>query len=411
MSVRSRKRKDVFMATKTAGGRTQEVDAAALLHSLELHQAELEVQNAELREANEQLRTSNVALGIACERFRRLYELAPTPYVTVDARGVIADLNRAAEVILDTPRERLIGAAIDLFVDDAARGMFRMFLEQVFVDGHGRCGDMVLFHTGTARVDVFIDGVILREEACDPPCCVLALVDITARKLAETARRQAQDEMLAIVSHDLRAPLSAIGLASQTLEGGTDDDLHRRCVGTIDRATKRCERLIRDLLGVVHLESGHLSLQLADVDVAALVHQVCVDHEAAVVAARSTLSLVVGDGPHDIVGDRDRLHQVMSNLIGNALTHARRAAIEIGVVGGDEHVAISVTDHGPGIPSDELPFVFERYRQGAHHHGGAGLGLAIVKGLVLSHHGTVSVTSEIGRGTRFDIALPRRRSS
>ncbi|HUQ04780.1 MAG TPA: PAS domain-containing sensor histidine kinase [Kofleriaceae bacterium] len=368
---------------------------------------DLEAENAELRERNEQLRVSNDALTVACDRFRTLYDLAPTPYFTVDPSGAIVDVNRAAEAILATPREALSGAALELFVDETTRGTFHGFLDTLFAEGHARCSDVVLFHTGTARVDVLIDGVVLHEDPDAVPRCVLAFVDITARKVAETARRQAQDEMLAIVSHDLRAPLSAISLACETLGTPIDEDLQRRCLGTIDRATKRCERLIRDLLGVVHLESGRVSLLLAVVDVAALVHQVCLDHEASVAAAGSTMSLTVDDRSHDIIGDRDRLHQVMSNLIGNALTHARRAPIEIVVVGGDEHVRISVTDHGPGIPSDELPFVFERYRQGAHHHGGAGLGLAIVKGLVLSHRGTVTVTSEVGRGARFDITLPR----
>jgi hypothetical protein len=115
----------------------------------------------------------------------------------------------------------------------------------------------------------------------------------------------------------------------------------------------------------------------------------------------------MSDEPHLIVGDEDRLHQVLSNLIGNALVHARGTRIDVGVVARGEQVVITVADHGPGITEEELPFVFERYRQGARHHGGAGLGLAIVKGLVLAHHGTVSVASRRGHGARFEIVLPR----
>jgi anti-sigma regulatory factor (Ser/Thr protein kinase) len=109
-----------------------------------------------------------------------------------------------------------------------------------------------------------------------------------------------------------------------------------------------------------------------------------------------------------MVGDQDRLHQALSNLISNALVHARGAAISIGIMARGDQVVIIVSDDGPGIDREELPFVFERYRQGARHHGGAGLGLAIVKGVILAHHGTVNVTSERGHGVRFEIVLPRR---
>lgn len=394
------------MAVTTRRGPGTERDTAALLHLLEVHQAELEVQNSELRAANDDLRRSNEALVVARDRFRSLYEHAPVPYVTVDATGTIVDVNRAGEGILGLPRGSLLGSALQLFVNEASRATFRRFLDEVFARGHERSRDLQLASVEAAPVDVLIEGVALRQEADAPVRCVLALVDITARKVAEQARRQAQDEMLAIVSHDLRGPLNAIALAAETLASGVEPDAQRRCIATIERATGRCERLIRDLLGVAQLESGRLTLQLAPVELGDLVEQACLDHEAAVVAAGSTLRVSSVAGPHVILGDRDRLHQVLSNLILNALVHARGARIDVTVVARDGHGVIAVADDGPGIAADDLPFVFERYRQGANHHGGAGLGLAIVRGLVLAHHGTATVTSRRGHGARFELALP-----
>jgi PAS domain S-box-containing protein len=392
---------------KTTWGRPwDEQDAAALLQALEVHQAELEVQNGELRAANEELSRTNESLAIASERFRALYEHAPTPYVTLDVGRTIIDVNRAAVAMLSMPRERLVGGTIDLFIDDAARGTFRGFLESVFATGHGRSGDVVV-QAGTAKLDVLVDGVVLREQVLDVPHCVLAFVDITARKQAENARRQAQDEMLAIVSHDLRGPINAIGLACDALTSGLEPADHTLCVSAIERAAARCERLIKDLLGVAHLESGRITLQLERFDVGNLVRRVACDHKSTASAVGSTLTLSVSDEPQPIVGDEDRLHQVLSNLIGNALVHARGTPIDVGVVARGEEVVITVADQGPGITEAELPFVFERYRQGSRHHGGAGLGLAIVKGLVLAHHGTVSVVSRRGHGARFEIVLPR----
>jgi two-component system OmpR family sensor kinase len=177
----------------------------------------------------------------------------------------------------------------------------------------------------------------------------------------------------------------------------------------IERATVRCERLVSDLLGVAHLESGRMPIELLPIDADEIVEQACLDHHPAAAAAGCKLTLSLVDGPHPILGDRDRLHQVLSNLIRNALAHAKGAAIEVSVIGRGEQVVISVSDDGPGIPADELPYIFERYRQGANHHDGAGLGLAIVRGVALAHHGTTSVTSEVGRGARFEVSLPRRR--
>ena len=392
---------------KSSWGRPwDEHDAATLLHGLEVHQAELEVQNGELRAANEELNRTNESLAVAYERFRSLYELAPIPYLTVDAGGTIIDVNRAAEAMFSTPPHRLRGGTIDVFIDDAARTTFRGFLETVFATGHDRCRDVVV-RTNMAAVDVLIDGVLLRAHPLDPPCCVLAFVDITARKLAESARRQAQDEVLAIVSHDLRGPLNAIGLACDALAAGLEPDEYRICVSAIERAAARCERLIKDLLGVAHLESGRLTLQLDRFDVSDLVRKVCGDHQTSVAAVGSTLTVSGVDQPLRLLGDEDRLHQVLSNLIGNAMVHARGSAIDVGLVARGDQAVITVTDDGPGINENEMPFVFERYRQGARHHGGAGLGLAIVKGLILAHHGTVSVTSKRGHGARFEIVLPR----
>jgi signal transduction histidine kinase len=168
----------------------------------------------------------------------------------------------------------------------------------------------------------------------------------------------------------------------------------------------QCERLIKDLLRVAHIESGQLTLELARFDVRELVWQVCRDFESRAAAAGVSLSVEIEDRPQPIVGDRDRLHQVFSNLIGNALVHARGAAVEVSVHPRDAEVVVAVADDGPGIPPDEIPFVFDRFRQGARRRGGAGLGLAIVKGLAEAHHGTATVASQPGHGARFEVALP-----
>ncbi|MEQ1672109.1 MAG: ATP-binding protein [Hyphomicrobium sp.] len=173
------------------------------------------------------------------------------------------------------------------------------------------------------------------------------------------------------------------------------------------RAAARCEGLIRNLLGVVHIESGRLTLERSWFDVGELVRAVCRDYGPAAAAVGAPLTWVVGDLPLTFLGDRDRLYQVLANLIGNALSHARGAAIEVSVVDRGDWLVLAVVDQGPGIQLAGQAHVFDRFRQGGHTRRGAGLGLAIVKGLVAAHQGVVSMSSVPGQGARFEVALPR----
>lgn len=381
-------------------------DPAALLHAIQLQAAELEMQNVELHAANEALRVTNHALVLAHDRFRTLYDRAPTPFVTLNERGLILELNAAAGSLLGATWQDLVGTPVALFAPERNREDFVAFVADVLA-GHAHLAhEAVLQGTGRAPADVLIEAVLLREAPEDPPRVILSIVDVTALKHADSVRRRAQDEVLAIVSHDLGGPLNAIGLACDALAADLEPEDRTRCVHLIQRAVARAHRLISDLLGVARIESGQLSLRLALIDLAALIHQVGKDHELAVAAAATTLRISIPRPLPPIEGDRDRLHQVLSNLIGNALVHARGAPIELDAIARDGSVVISVSDGGPGIPPDELSHVFERYRQGTLHAHGAGLGLAIVKGFVEAHHGTCSVTSTLGHGTRFEVRLP-----
>lgn len=345
---------------------------------------------------NEELRRRNEAL----------YDRAPIAYVTVDPDGVIQEVNRRAELILDAPRERLCGQTIDRCVAQASRAEVRDFIDAVFAAGLGRSGDVVVVRADGAQTDVQMDGVVVHD-AGGLPRSMVAIVDVTARRLAEAARRRAHDDVLATVAHDLRGPLHAIVVACDTLAIGLAPDRQRACIAAIERASAWCERLIEDLLSAAKMEHGRLELVVAPCDVHELVREVCDDYAPAAVAAGSTLTASIPEPAQPIVADRDRLHQVLSNLIGNALVHAPGAAIEISVVARGGDLVIAVADDGPGIPPDELGRVFERYRQGARHGRGTGLGLAIVKSLVEAHHGTTAVSSQVGHGTRFEVALPR----
>jgi signal transduction histidine kinase len=228
----------------------------------------------------------------------------------------------------------------------------------------------------------------------------------SAKSLAvATQAARARDDVLAVVSHDLRGPLHAISLACEALrEESTGDAL--RYLGAIERASQRAERLIADLLEASAIENGALTLTRGSVDAAAIVRQAAADHELLAKETGGKITAQIKDESTIVLADRDRVLQVLGNLIGNALKHARGAPIDISVARRDKEAVIAVRDKGPGITAAELPHVFDRYWHGRTKKGGAGLGLAIAKGIVEAHGGKVAVASAQGEGSEFSFTLP-----
>ncbi len=229
------------------------------------------------------------------------------------------------------------------------------------------------------------------------------------------AARQAQRDFIANVSHDLKTPLTSIqGYAQALLDGtaGTPEAQHRAASIIYEEAT-RMHRLVEQLLELARLDAGQIKMARVAIDLRELL-SACVDRQRLRLQEREiTLDFNVPD-PLSVVGDPDRLVQVFTNLLDNALTYTPRGGrIEVsGQLVQDEGrswVTVSVTDNGPGIAAEDLPRLFERFyrvdkarRRGA----GSGLGLAIVKELVEAHGGRVQVESVVGLGTRFTVWLP-----
>jgi len=233
-------------------------------------------------------------------------------------------------------------------------------------------------------------------------------------RLYDQARRaiKARDDVLSVVSHDLRTPLSVIAMCASSLRGGGQvaDERDREALTTLQRASQWAQRLIQDLLDVSAIEAGGLSLSRRREDPMVLV-MLAVQLNSELAAERE-ISLVTDLPEHLPVVDvdADRIVQALTNLIGNALKFTPcHGVVRIGGVDGGDHVRLFVTDSGPGVPPEDAPHVFDRFwtaRRTARARG-TGVGLAIVRGIVDAHGGRVWLEPPSpGSGATFSIALP-----
>ncbi|HUQ86135.1 MAG TPA: response regulator [Vicinamibacterales bacterium] len=234
----------------------------------------------------------------------------------------------------------------------------------------------------------------------------------SARLEAERANRL-KDEFLATLSHELRTPLNAImGWAHVLGQSSHDRDTVQRAANVIKQNASSQSQLIDDILDVSRIVGGRLVLDTQLVEL----HAVIDDAIESLTPAASAKMIRITRNMDDaikVIGDRDRLQQVVWNLISNALKFTPKGgSVEIGLADVDGDAQITVTDTGIGISAEFLPFVFDRFRQAdssmSRRHNGLGLGMAIVRHLVELHGGTVSVESSgENQGTTFRLRLAR----
>jgi PAS domain S-box-containing protein len=233
-------------------------------------------------------------------------------------------------------------------------------------------------------------------------------------QLYEAARHAnlARDEVLGIVSHDLRNPLSAISMCARVLEESppANDAGRRELLATIRESTEWMNHLIEDLLDVSNIERGRLSLEARPEEPSQIALQALHMFEVEAEANGIALEARLPTNMPLVVADRARVVQVLSNLLRNAIKFTPRdGRIEICAEARDRSVVFSVTDTGPGISAEKQARVFDRYWQssaGARQRG-AGLGLSIAKGIVEAHGGRIWVRSVPGEGSEFAFTIPQ----
>jgi two-component system OmpR family sensor kinase len=238
----------------------------------------------------------------------------------------------------------------------------------------------------------------------------LAFNDMNDRVITS---QKSQREFVANVSHELKTPLTSVqGFAQAILDGTANSpDEQKQAAKVIYDEAGRMHRMVLDLLDLARLDAGTLDLKRAPVDLTAVLHNVAEKFTPQARAARVDIRVEAAPLP-TITGDGDRLSQVFTNLVDNALKNTPAGGnITLRAASDGENVQVEVADSGAGIPAEALAHIFERFyqadssRPGGKQHG-TGLGLAIVKEIVGAHGGKISVRSIPGAGSTFTVTLP-----
>jgi signal transduction histidine kinase len=245
-------------------------------------------------------------------------------------------------------------------------------------------------------------------------------VGVLARSFNAMAERlrthdEMKEEFFATVSHELRSPITSVREAAHLLAEGVPGPLtakQARLVAIVRRSTDRLLRLVNQILDMSRLRAGVLPLEYVALDLDWLVARAIEELRPQADEARVTIARERVGTRFTVLGDEDRLVQVLVNLLANAVRFTPvGGTVTVRLVDAGPECEIQVEDTGVGIPAAELPHVFESYRQAHRGKGGTGLGLAIVRGLVQAHGGRVTAESQEGKGSRFTVLLPRERAA
>jgi PAS domain S-box-containing protein len=368
-----------------------------------------------LRDISERRRAERATRNLA-QGFEQLIEAAPLPIVSFDLEGKVRLWNRAAEQLSGFSRDEAVGKTDPTRTDERS--------EQEGLSLHAKVrstGTIVVADVRRKRKDgTLLELSLSIAPLRDPLGAIAGTIsigaDVTERKRSqEEALRTARfrEQFVGIVGHDLRNPLSAIVTAAQLLlRHGSLPERHSRAVSRILTSGDRMTRMIDDLLDFTRSRlGGGFPIERRRVDLAELCEQVIEELELAYPERNVEFHR---DGDAWGSWDPDRMAQVVSNLIGNALQHSpETAVVRVDLRDRGDRVELETCNEGPTIPPEVLPHIFEPGRRGPSGRGraasnGLGLGLYIVQQIVLAHDGSISVRSSQDEGTRFCVVLPRR---
>lgn len=364
---------------------------------------------------------AETAVRISEDRYRDLVDNSHELICTHDLDGRVLSVNPWAARVLGYPQDSLVGINIRDGLLPEYQLKFDEYLQTVKTEGSARGVMKVRTATGEIRLWEYYN--TLRTEGVETPIVRGMAHDATERRQAlkreKEARMEAEaanrvkDEFLSTLSHELRTPLTAImGWADLLLHDEVEPEKRRQAIETIFRnANSQCQ-LINDLLEVSRIITGKLRLEFVACELESVIEAAAEGIRPTAEAKGVRLQVLLEPNTGPVFGDRERLQQVVWNLLSNGVKFTRKGGlVQVTLQRINSHVEIVVKDTGVGIKSDFLPHVFDRFRQAdgstTRTYGGLGLGLAIVRHLVELHGGNARAESAgENQGSIFTVRLP-----
>jgi PAS domain S-box-containing protein len=401
-----RRRAEALMQRREWGAGSEGARALhELLHEIEVYSAELELQNEELKHTRD-------ALQLAKDRYRDLYDFAPVAYFSLSREGLIRELNLAAAHLLGLARSRLVGRDFPQFVAAEHQGHFLSAFRRVVEGCEAGALELGLRHGQGGPVHVLAE--IARNQALDGEELELRLVltDISERKQLEEQRNM----FFSIAGHELRTPLTniclSLDLVLKEVAGRLDPEV-RSTLEVARRGAGRLKKLTEDILALRNTQGGGASILARPVDLVPLVGEAVMLNNpfAQRCGVRVEMSRTLFQAL--VMGNEDRLIQVLNNLLNNAVKYSPAGAVvrvDLGRSAGV--IRVSVADRGPGVDETLRHSIFEPFTQGEpsledeRNRGSVGLGLSIGRAIIRQLGGSMDFDSRPGRGTVFYFELP-----
>jgi PAS domain S-box-containing protein len=340
-------------------------------------------------------------------QLRLVSDSVPALIVELDAQDRIRFCNRRYAEFLGKSGELLIGQTLAKAVDQGAWERFSEHRERIRA-GRTVSYERVLVRPGRPEAHLHIQVVPRMERASDYVGCYMMAEDVTERQRLARMR----EDFIRSVTHELRTPLQAIRAALDRIAAATPDAAHAAAIASARSSCDRLMRLVNDILDYQRLRAGYrLPGGQEKIDLASPVREAVAASESLAREGGVELRLAEPAAPILVSADADRVVQLATNLIGNALKHSARGdAVDIALERVDDGARVSVRDRGPGVPPEFQPQLFQQFAQGQAADGkpraGTGLGLAICKALAEQMRGRVGFERPDGPGAKFWFELP-----
>jgi PAS domain S-box-containing protein len=390
-------------------------DVQRLVHLLQIHQIELEHQNQELRIAQEELEVSR-------NKYVNLFDFSPIPYFTINADGIIKEVNLSASKMFGVDRARLIGNRFLSYIPLSEKEVFASFVKNIFSTNTKQTCELKVINKSKTLFDVLLEGLVIDDTLETDPKCQIALIDLTDYKKVEYSLKETNEELkilnttkdkfFSIIAHDLRSPFQSL-LGSTELLAKEIESLSKEEIAILGKGLndnlKNVYYLIENLLYWSMMQRNTIEYKPVNINLFDLVHKVVDILKLSATKKNILISCNIGNGTF-VFADLNMLRLVLHNLIMNAIKFTEPGGLVIvSSKSKGSFVEVSIQDSGVGIESYKFSELFDintiTTTEGTDGENGTGLGLPLCKEFVERWGGKIWVESELGKGSKFTFSL------